>query len=161
MGLARQSVRTRLRLWSLKVLDSGLARFVPQRGAADSWRKRAFRWARFFLFVGSGGCGLGCLMRRGKVNKSKVSQTEVDACYHTPWTKGFVKSTPNIYHAFYVLGFAPTRSRICIYFQKASCCLLCPSSTYRARQVLTLALCTYRARPILCLGFLPSSRMTT
>ena len=36
LGLARQSVRTRLRLWSLSVLDFGLARFVPREGAADS-----------------------------------------------------------------------------------------------------------------------------
>ena len=58
------------------------------------WRKRAFRRARFFLFVCLGGCGLGCLMRRGKVNKIKVGQTEVDAWYHTPWTKGSLNLRP-------------------------------------------------------------------
>ena len=61
-----------------------------QRPRADSGRKRAFRRARFFLFVGLGGCGFGCLGRRGKVNKIKVGQTEAGACYHTSWTKGLV-----------------------------------------------------------------------
>ena len=56
-----------------------------QRPRADSGRKRAFRRARVFLFVGLGGCGFGCLGRRGK-----VGQTEADTCYHTSWTKGLV-----------------------------------------------------------------------
>ena len=43
-------MRTRLRLWSLSVLDSDLARFVPREGAADSKRKRAFRRALGFLY---------------------------------------------------------------------------------------------------------------
>ena len=65
-----------------------------QRPRADSKRERAFRRARFFVFVGLGGCGFGCLGRRGKVNKIKGGQTEADACYHTSWTKGSVNFAP-------------------------------------------------------------------
>ena len=59
LGLARQSVRTRLRLWSLSVLDFGLARFVPREGAADSERERAFRRAMFLYLWVCGVVGLG------------------------------------------------------------------------------------------------------
>ena len=86
-----------------------LARRAPGWGGGG--RKRAFRRARFFLFVGLGGCGFGCLGRRGKVNKIKVGQTEVDACYHTSWTKGSV-------------NFAPTRPAVvqCVTIAKKQTC---------------------------------------
>ena len=84
-----------IEVWNFKKVRTcteNPARRAP--GGGGGKRERAFRWARFFLFVGLGGCGFGCLGRRGKVNKIKVGQTEADACYHTSWTKGSVNVRP-------------------------------------------------------------------